>query len=212
LKFDEHGPPHRSGSAYVFDRDGLSWSQAAKLHAGARDALDYAGSAVSVSGDTVWVGASGADAPGISSGAAFVFVAPAELGTSYCACPTGPCGNSDPAAGCANSTGAGARLRAQGRTLPDELNLLVSGARPGQPAIFCQGDNALMLPFGDGLRCIGGSVVRISAPAPSKRSAVDMLHVPYGPRNLPMAQCKFEEFEAKTPITDVGDCKRNEVE
>ena len=41
---------------------------------------------------------------------------------------------------------------------------MVTGARPGEVAFFFQGDNAVMLPFGDGFRCAGGAVVRITMP------------------------------------------------
>ena len=61
-----------SGSAYVFVRDGTSWSQQAKLTAGDGAEYDQFGS-VSISGDTALVGA-----PGDES--AYVFV---RGGTSW---------------------------------------------------------------------------------------------------------------------------------
>jgi hypothetical protein len=75
-----------SGAAYVFVRNGSTWSQEAFLKASNVEAFDGFGYSVAVSGDTVIVGASGEDsnATGVngneadnsfaSSGAAYVFV------------------------------------------------------------------------------------------------------------------------------------------
>jgi hypothetical protein len=75
-----------SGAAYVFVRSGTVWSQQAYLKASNTGAFDHFGESVSISGDTVVVGASGEDsgATGVggsqgdesaeSSGAAYVFV------------------------------------------------------------------------------------------------------------------------------------------
>ena len=63
-----------SGSAYVFVRDGGSWSQLAKLTAAGAAAGDQFGLSVSVSGDTAVVGAFGDDDAGSTSGSAYVFV------------------------------------------------------------------------------------------------------------------------------------------
>ncbi len=80
-----------------------------------------------------------------------------------------PCGNSGAAdAGCANGSSAqGASLGASGSfrtTLADNV-LSASGLVPGQPGLYYQGDNAINggagVPFGDGLRCAGGNVVRL---------------------------------------------------
>ena len=64
-----------SGSAYVFTRSGGVWSQQAKLLADDPAKTDWFGISVSVSGDTVVVGANNDDDPvhGDDSGSAFVF-------------------------------------------------------------------------------------------------------------------------------------------
>ncbi|MCB9915268.1 MAG: hypothetical protein H6828_08975 [Planctomycetes bacterium] len=80
-----------------------------------------------------------------------------------------PCGNSgSPGRGCANSTGAGARLSGLGSASVSSLtNLLLqgSGFTPQQPALLFAGANAVNggagAPFGDGLRCVGGGVTRL---------------------------------------------------
>ena len=75
-----------SGAAYIFKRSGTSWTQEAYLKASNTEAYDFFGSSVSISGETVVVGAFGesSSATGIngnqannssfSAGAAYVFV------------------------------------------------------------------------------------------------------------------------------------------
>ncbi len=63
-----------SGSAYVFVHSGAAWTQAAKLVASDGAVGDYFGYSVSISGDTVVVGAYHDDDMGDSSGSAYVFV------------------------------------------------------------------------------------------------------------------------------------------
>jgi len=65
-----------SGSAYVFERNwgwADSWEQVAKLTASDAAAGDWFGASVSLSGDTVVVGAAQSDDVGASSGSAYVF-------------------------------------------------------------------------------------------------------------------------------------------
>jgi hypothetical protein len=62
-----------SGSAYVFVRDGTAWSQDAKLLANDGVLYDWFGSAVSVLGDRILVGAPGVDGADINIGAVYLF-------------------------------------------------------------------------------------------------------------------------------------------
>jgi len=63
-----------SGAAYVYMNDGFgNWNFQAKLTAGDGAAQDYLGSSVSISGDSVVVGATYDDDQGAESGAAYVF-------------------------------------------------------------------------------------------------------------------------------------------
>jgi hypothetical protein len=62
-----------SGSAYVFKRDGTSWTQEAKLTPGDGAANDEFGRAVSISGEYAIVGAYNDDDEGTNSGAAYIF-------------------------------------------------------------------------------------------------------------------------------------------
>ena len=98
------------------------------------------------------------------------------LGVVMCVCDAAvaPCGNpGGPEEGCGNSTGSGASLAAFGSTgvSADDLFLRVAGAIPSQPALLIVGTQALNggagVPFGDGLRCAGGSVVRLGVQVPN---------------------------------------------
>lgn len=69
---DDNGT--NSGSAYVFVRNGTTWSQQAKLTASDGAAGDRFGVSVAVSGDTAVVGSANDDDDGTNSGSAYVFV------------------------------------------------------------------------------------------------------------------------------------------
>jgi len=75
---------------------------------------------------------------------------------------TPPCDNDDNVAGCVNSTGSGGLLWFGG--IPSvSLDLLVLHATQlpaQQSALFFMGANLIMMPFGDGFRCLGGGVQR----------------------------------------------------
>jgi hypothetical protein len=89
--------------------------------------------------------------------------------TSFCfgdgsvvACP---CANDGLAGrGCDNAAATGgARLTVTGTAQPDTIVLLADGVMPGSLAIFLQGDAAhAPVPWGDGLRCVGGNLVRLT--------------------------------------------------
>ncbi|MCB9915298.1 MAG: hypothetical protein H6828_09130 [Planctomycetes bacterium] len=88
------------------------------------------------------------------------------IASGYCYCPVGgpaPCANWDGSAGCRNSTGVGALLSGSGTSsvFNDDLVLTVSNMPTGQFGIVYFGSTAIgPFPFGDGLRCVGGGVVR----------------------------------------------------
>jgi len=63
-----------AGAAYVFTRSGTTWTQQQKIQASDPEADDYFGNSVSISGDTVVVGAQYEDAGGADAGAAYIFV------------------------------------------------------------------------------------------------------------------------------------------
>ncbi|HIG10079.1 MAG: hypothetical protein ABGY71_08835 [bacterium] len=94
-----------------------------------------------------------------------------EAGVGFCSCDgaQAPCSNpGGPGRGCANGAHAqGALLTSVGTAdvLADTLVLHASGLVPLQPGLFFQGTNELGggagVAFGDGLRCAGGSLVRL---------------------------------------------------
>ena len=63
-----------SGSAYVFVRSGVTWTQQAKLTASDGAAGDLFGASIALAGDTVVVGSESDDDKGSDSGSAYVFV------------------------------------------------------------------------------------------------------------------------------------------
>lgn len=92
----------------------------------------------------------------------------------YCFCESGPCGNADASAGCANSGGAGASLGVMGSTSVglDDLSFAGTGLLPGQPALLFAGESALDgVAFGDGLRCAGVNVSRLGVAVPDATGA-----------------------------------------
>jgi hypothetical protein len=85
---------------------------------------------------------------------------PGDLTLASC-----PCQNFGQAArGCDNSLATGgAQLSASGATTPDSLVLTSSHELPTALSIFLQGnaETPFVEPFGDGLRCIGGQLLRL---------------------------------------------------
>lgn len=86
---------------------------------------------------------------------------------TYCFGTACPCNNNDASAGCANGSGQGCLLSMSGSNSISQSDLILHATStvPHQPGLFFQGDNAINggngSQFGDGLRCAGGSVVRL---------------------------------------------------
>jgi hypothetical protein len=74
-----------SGAAYVFVRDGTTWTQQAYLKASSIAANASFGSSVAISGDTLAVGAPGDGGGGNEAGAVFVFTGQAGVWTQQAA-------------------------------------------------------------------------------------------------------------------------------
>ena len=62
-----------SGSSYIYYFDGTGWVLEQKINADDGAAADYFGQSVSISGDSVIIGASGDDDKGVSSGAVYIY-------------------------------------------------------------------------------------------------------------------------------------------
>ena len=100
-------------------------------------------------------------------------------GVGYCFGNACPCGNDDGGAGCANSTGSGALLAASGfaSIALDDLDFSVSGMPASKVGLVYTGETALLLPFGDGHRCVGAGplgLVRLPAAVSSAGGALSV--------------------------------------
>jgi len=151
-----------AGSAYLFREQPGGWTYEGKLVPGDGSPADDFGWSVAIAGDSILVGAVRAGTPFGDRGAAYFFQVP-SFATAYCFGMSCPCGNDDPAYGCANSSlgldgiPQGGLLAACGSAsvADDDLVLSASQLPPDQPGIFFMGGSALELPFGDGKRCVG---------------------------------------------------------
>ncbi|MBI5364373.1 MAG: hypothetical protein HZA53_14430, partial [Planctomycetes bacterium] len=76
-----------------------------------------------------------------------------------------PCGNfGGVGRGCANSVQPlGALLGWSGAPDPDTLVLDVAGTPATATCVYLQGDGITDLPFGDGVRCAGGALIRLGS-------------------------------------------------
>jgi hypothetical protein len=112
---------------------------------------------------TIFVGPSAADTPASLNGLQLLPVT--EVGTAACFGAGCPCGNDDPAAGCASSTGRGGSLQGSGSAsaADDDLVLRAVGLPPGGTALLVMGDATGTVPLFDGLRCVQGSPHRFDA-------------------------------------------------
>ncbi len=86
--------------------------------------------------------------------------------TSYCfgTATTCPCGNAGaPGNGCGNSLFAvGANLSATGNTQVSADSVVLTGTNmPNGTVLYFQGTTQVSAVFGDGLRCVGGAVIRL---------------------------------------------------
>ena len=159
-----------SGSVYMYHVG--TGTVLSKLQTSYNNQTAQLGGSVSLSGTTVVGGAHSDNDLGENSGSAIVFdLQPGPPGTQYCfgdgtgtACPCGNTGG--PGEGCANSTGVGAVLSAVSTSsVTDGSFALWTYGLPAGPGLYFQGDNMTNSgngsPFGDGLRCAGGNVIRL---------------------------------------------------
>jgi len=168
---DARGPD--AGAAYVFERIGTGWVQTARLVPGTAAEHDYGGWAVAVSGDAVLTGAWGDDDLGQRCGSVTAFDASLPF-VAFCAGDGSgrpcPCANESLpglAEGCRNSTGGGGRLVAGGSAgiVADDMRPTALGLPAGSFGILFAGRDAVAggdgLPLGAGLRCAGGTALRL---------------------------------------------------
>jgi len=74
----------------------------------------------------------------------------------YCGTGSGPCGNDDPSAGCANSTGVGCLLASSGSTSFEEDDLVLTATHmpANKLGLWLMAAGQTNLPLGDGIRCV----------------------------------------------------------
>jgi len=131
--------------------------------------------AVAVSADAIAVGNRYSSPGGLyAAGAARVYDLPlAPLAQVECtgdgsagACPCGNASDAGALSGCASSAARGALLGASGSTdlAADDLRLFAWHVPDGQPGLLFAAPLTIQgIPFGDGLRCLGGGAVRLGA-------------------------------------------------
>jgi hypothetical protein len=86
------------------------------------------------------------------------------VGTGFCFGTSGcPCGNNGSTGeGCASSLGVGGQLVAIGHPSITSDSIVLHGSQmPDSSVLYFQGTTMTNAPFGDGLRCVAGSVIRL---------------------------------------------------
>ena len=161
-----------SGIAYVFHADTgtlIAMLQSAHNNEGSPD---MEGFDVSMQGNSILVGAPWHSHDG-NNGSGVSHLFHLEPGNPFCFGETWlllcPCDNfSGFNRGCSNSTGVGAALDAGGSTSVVHDNLaLHSSDLPAGTGLYVQANNYILgffgygSPFGDGLRCVGGGLIRL---------------------------------------------------
>jgi len=173
------GAPGEGGKGAAHVYSGVDASELGQVQAGPAGG-DFGGSVgggFDLNGDGLDEFLVGDRLDGNATGRVVVYSLVNLLGTPYCfgdgSASTCPCGNSGSAGeGCANSSGAGAALEGTGTASAsaDDLAFTAAALLPGQPALLFAGLNAVNngdgVVFGDGLRCAGGSVVRLGVRQP----------------------------------------------
>jgi hypothetical protein len=152
----------RSGSVQLYARSTGGWSSLTTLRAGGFQTL-Y-GSAIALGDELVLGGAPGMFGGGFFSVGGGVVHEPRFQ--RLCGGTQVPCPCSSSNYGCVNSTGQGARLDGSGSTslAADGLTMQASGLPNGFCALI-QGSVRATTPnlFGDGVLCVGGTLVRLGA-------------------------------------------------
>lgn len=161
-----------SGSVYIYENNGGGWVETEKVTAPAGTVGDQMATSTAIDADRMITGAiNGTTGAGAGAGLAYIadVASACSVGTPYCYCTVGvaPCGNVGGAVeGCANSTGAGATLNATGTASVLAEDLVLTGAQlPASPGLYFQGtiqvNGGAGNPFGDGILCAGGSIIRL---------------------------------------------------
>jgi hypothetical protein len=169
-----------SGSIYLYGQNNGAWEELVKFPSAAGSGGQL-GQSIAADGDRVLAGGWLQNSPTqLEAGHALLFSSGERCGAGqiFCGCNTGaPCGNlGDAQSGCANQGGLGARLRAQGSASVAAADLSLAGSGlPSGMGLFFQGTSEVNSgagsPFGDGLLCVSGSIVRLEVVSISNGTA-----------------------------------------
>lgn len=93
-----------------------------------------------------------------------------------------------------NSAGGGAFMTATGTTsvAAHDLALWASGCPADQPGLFYRGTQQVQFPFGDGVRCVGGTTHRLPVLTTSASGTASQLFDPSGPGVVPGSTWHFQ--------------------
>jgi hypothetical protein len=174
-----------AGSAYLFERVGGTWTQRGKFTAPGGSSGDLFGYSCSLRDSTVLLGSALSDLHGPDRGAVFAF----DLAQTACWANCGGSAlfdgleiDANPSldangndildtcectawtycVGAPNSVGAGARIDYAGTTSigGNDLTLLCRNLPPSTSGVFFYGPGSTQVPFGNGYRCVSGSIRR----------------------------------------------------
>lgn len=147
------------GAAYLFETSTGAQLGERILGTDCFLAAPHLGYSVAVHGDLAIAGAPGC-------GYAGVYDLSLATAASYCEGSGCPCGNDFEPGGCTNSTGFGAWLVPTGtaHVSSDDLVLSTHSLPPNQFGLFFAGGQETVRPFGDGLFCVTGGLVRFGPP------------------------------------------------
>jgi len=145
------------GATFLFEGSGAGWFLTGEIGDPSPSAGGMFGAAAVHDEEELFISGVFDAGLGDRAGCVQVFLVEGERHQS-CFGEQCPCGNDDPLAGCANSTGAGALLFALGSPslIEDDLVVGASGLPPETPAIVFFSNGASDAFFGDGILCIGG--------------------------------------------------------
>ncbi|MED6335660.1 MAG: hypothetical protein VYE81_09685 [Planctomycetota bacterium] len=169
-----------TGVALVYRRCGSDWFLQEELRPSGAALGDDVGAAVTISAERAVVGAPNHDDSWVNEGRAYVFALDASPVLSTChgdgsAAPC-PCGNRSAEGlrrGCTNSLGMGAQIlsNVDVAVSTDLLRVFGASLTPDRAALLLAGDASAAAVFGDGLRCVGGSLLRLGTRVPRSDGA-----------------------------------------
>lgn len=164
------------GSVSLWQRQGSTWAERRELVPASMVGEGQMGFGVSLDGNQVLSGALYEGLQGAYEGAAYLFTIPESVGETFCfgdgngtECPCGWNNFTPGSSGClAGGVGKGGFLLGFGSASvgADDMKLAATNLPAIRPALLFHGSSELAggngVAFGNGLRCVGGTVGRVS--------------------------------------------------